>query len=87
MTAAEALLGFLADLVAADNLQTLPAELVRDAADGEWGAYEMQLPDDYVVRFRVRQYAEHRTEAGEVDRTKVRRVMIHSVARVEVGHG
>lgn len=85
--AAEALLGLLADIDAADNLQELPADRIRDAANGQCGAYEVLLPDDYVVRLSVSQYASHHNKAGEVVRARVRRVMIHSVERTEVRHG
>lgn len=84
---AEALLGLLADIDAADNLQVLPADRIRDAASGECGAYEVLLPDDYVVRLSVWQYASHQNDTGEIVRARVRRVMIHSVERIEVRHG
>jgi hypothetical protein len=85
--AAEALLGLLADIDAADNLQVLPKNRIKDAANGECGAYEVLLPDDYVVRLSVSQYASHHNDAGGVTRSKVRRVMILSVERIEVRHG
>jgi hypothetical protein len=85
--AAEALIGLLADIDAADNLQELPAGRIRDAANGECGVYEVLLPDDHVVRLSVWQYAKHKNDAGEVVRARVRRVMIHSVEKTEVGHG
>ena len=84
---AEALLGLLADIDAADNLDVLPAGRIRDAASGECGTYEVLLPDDYVVRLSVSQYANHRNDAGKVVRARVRRVMILSVERTEVRHG
>jgi hypothetical protein len=85
--AAEALMGLLADIDAADNLQDLPADRIREATSEGSGIYQVQLPDDYVVRLSVKQYAVHQDEKGEVIRTKVRRVMIHSVEKTEVGHG
>lgn len=87
MAVAGELLGLLADLIAADNLQVLPVDRIRDAANEEDGTYEVQLPDDYVVRLGVRQYAGHLSDIGAVMRSKVRRVMIHSVERTEVRHG
>lgn len=86
MAAAIAVLSLLADLLAADNLQALPPERIRDAADGTRGAYEVFLPDGFIVRLGVRQYAEHHTQDGAVDRSRVRRVMILSVAKPEVAH-
>lgn len=85
--AAVALIGLLADIEAADNLQVLPEDRIRDAANGECGAYEVLLPDDYVVRLSVSQYANHHNKAGEVVRARVRRILIHSVQRTEVRHG
>lgn len=85
--AAEALLGLLADIDAADNLDVLPADRIKDAPSGERGVYEVQLPDDHVVRLSVSQYASHRSDSDEVVRARVRRVMILSVQRIEVRHG
>ncbi|MFO0848305.1 MAG: hypothetical protein U0871_07085 [Gemmataceae bacterium] len=84
---AEALIALLADIDAADNLDDLPAERFKSAVSGECGAYEVQITEDCFVRLSVSQYAEHQDEAGEVIRAKVRRVMIHSVEKTEVGHG
>jgi hypothetical protein len=86
MAAATALLALLADLLAADNLQALPPNLVRDAVDGTSGVYEVLLADGFVVRLGIRQYSDHRTADGAVDRSRVRRVMIHCVEKAEVDH-
>ena len=88
MQVAQQLRERLASLREADNALELLTGQPREIAVGRHRCYEVQLPEDY----RLILCANHNPlplleELGRVDWSRVSRVKIHSVEKIEVARG